>query len=140
MSKHIEKLKKELIELAAIVNSFKSEAVQVRILDRLLDLLTESTNKHEYEFGTKNSHSNDESTAATEPKKNGATKILHQLLQTDFFNEYRSISEIVEYCNEHFNADIKTTELSGILLKLVKENRLKRERSTENNRFKYVRA
>ncbi|MFB0494406.1 NTP pyrophosphatase (non-canonical NTP hydrolase) [Mucilaginibacter sp. OAE612] len=42
MSKHIEKLKKQLVEVAEVVNSFKSEAVQVRIIDRLLEVMIES--------------------------------------------------------------------------------------------------
>ena len=42
MSKHIEKLKKQLVEVAEVVNSFQSEAVQVRIIDRLLDVMIES--------------------------------------------------------------------------------------------------
>ena len=35
MSKQIEKLKKQLLEISEVVNSFKSEAVQVKIIDRL---------------------------------------------------------------------------------------------------------
>ena len=42
MSKHIEKLKKQLLEISEVVNSFRSEAVQVLIIDRLLDAIVES--------------------------------------------------------------------------------------------------
>ena len=41
MSKHIEKLKKQLSEISEVVNSFKSEAVQLKIIDRLLDVLVD---------------------------------------------------------------------------------------------------
>ena len=71
-------------------------------------------------------------------KKPGATKVLNQLLSSDFFNVARSISSIATYCKEHFDSDFKTSELSGILLKLANENKLRRERSVENNRFEYV--
>ena len=37
MNRQIEKLKKQLSEIAEVVNSFQSEAVQVRVVDRLLD-------------------------------------------------------------------------------------------------------
>jgi hypothetical protein len=37
MNRQIEKLKKQLTEIAEVVNSFQSEAVQVRVVDRLLD-------------------------------------------------------------------------------------------------------
>ena len=42
MSKHIEKLKKQLLEISEVVNSFRSEAVQVKVIDRLLDAMIES--------------------------------------------------------------------------------------------------
>jgi hypothetical protein len=73
-------------------------------------------------------------------KKPGATKVLNQLLSTDFFDISRSISSIANFCKDTYDSDFKTSELSGILLKLAKENKLRRERSNENNRFEYVRA
>jgi len=146
MSKHIEKLKKQLLEIAEVVNSFKSEAVQVRIIDRLLDAIAEN-DKAEPEgpeafvkkvHRSKNGEDDDQGSHGR--KKPGATKILNQLLSTDYFNTRHSISAIAEYCKEHYDSDFKTSELSGILLKLAKENKLKRERSNDNNRFEYVRA
>lgn len=148
MSKHIEKLKKQLLEISEVVNSFKSEAVQVRIIDRLLDAIVESE-KGEVEgadvFSKKGrkakSGDEDENASSSQGrKKPGATKILNQLLSTDFFNVRHSISSIADYCKDNFDSDFKTSELSGILLKLAKENKLRRERSNDNNRFEYVRA
>jgi hypothetical protein len=146
MSKHIEKLKKQLLEISEVVNSFRSEAVQVKIIDRLLDAIIESE-KGDIEGidafnkrGRKPKSGDDDENFSTGRKKPGATKILNQLLSTDFFNARHSISEIAEYCKEHYDSDFKTSELSGILLKLAKENKLRRERSNDNNRFEYVRA
>jgi hypothetical protein len=148
MSKHIEKLKKQLLEISEVVNSFKSEAVQVRIIDRLLDAIVES-DKGEIEgadvFSKKGrkprSGEEDDNAASSQGrKKPGATKILNQLLSTDFFNIRHSISSIADYCKENYDSDFKTSELSGILLKLAKENKLRRERSNDNNRFEYVRT
>jgi len=145
MSKHIEKLKKQLVEVAEVVNSFQSEAVQVRIIDRLLDVMIESerADADGSEIFSKKGRKlrlDDESSAAGGRKKPGATKILNQLLSTDFFDEQRSISSIASYCKEQFDSDFKTSELSGILLKLANENKLRRERSNENNRFEYIKA
>jgi hypothetical protein len=147
MSKHIEKLKKQLLEISEVVNSFRSEAVQVRIIDRLLDAIVES-DKGDPEVGDvfnkrgrkAKAGEDDENFSSIGRKKPGATKILNQLLSTDFFNTHHSISEIAEYCREHYDSDFKTSELSGILLKLAKENKLRRERSNDNNRFEYVKA
>jgi hypothetical protein len=145
MSKHIEKLKKQLLEISEVVNAFKSEAVQVRVVDRLLDVMVEleKSDGDAAEVFVKKSYKNrnDEGHYPFKgAKKPGATKILNQLLSTDFFDTARSISSIASYCRDTYDSGFKTSELSGILLKLAKENKLKRERSNENNRFEYVRA
>ncbi|MBK0378277.1 hypothetical protein [Mucilaginibacter segetis] len=144
MNKQIEKLKKQLTELAEVVNSFQSEAVQVRVIDRLLDEIMENekVDTEESEIFNKRAHKitggAENHTFVPGRKKPGATRILNQLLNSDYFKTPHSISAIAEYCREKFDSDFKTSELSGILLKLAKENRLKRERSNENNRFEYV--
>lgn len=147
MSKHIEKLKKQLLEISEVVNSFRSEAVQVKIIDRLLDAImepekgdVEGTDAYGKRGRKPKSGDDDENFSSSGRKKPGATKILNQLLSTDFFDIRHSISEIAEYCKEHYDSDFKTSELSGILLKLAKENKLRRERSNDNNRFEYVKA
>lgn len=145
MSKHIEKLKKQLVEVAEVVNSFQSEAVQVRIIDRLLEVMIESekTDPESAELFSKKGRKirlEDENGVMSGRKKPGATKILNQLLNTDFFDTQRSISSIANYCKDQYDSEFKTSELSGILLKLANENKLRRERSNENNRFEYVRA
>ncbi|MFD0767089.1 hypothetical protein ACFQZI_19685 [Mucilaginibacter lutimaris] len=143
MNRQIEKLKKQLTEIAEVVNSFQSEAVQVRVVDRLLDEIMETErgdaegseifNRRGRRTARENELNEDHGR-----KKPGATKVLNQLLNSDYFKTPHSISSIAEYCKEKFDSDFKTSELSGILLKLAKENRLKRERSNENNRFEYV--
>jgi hypothetical protein len=147
MSKHIEKLKKQLIEISEVVNSFRSEAVQVRVVDKLLEALLESEkvdNDNAELFnkrGYKQRLDSDGGYAGSKlGKKPGATKVLNQLLSTDFFDVPHSISSIADYCKENFDSEFKTSELSGILLKLANEGKLRRERSNENNRFEYVKA
>jgi hypothetical protein len=147
MSKHIEKLKKQLMEISEVVNSFRSEAVQVRVVDRLLEALMESEkaeNDGAELFNKKGGKLRQDTegsyAAARTGKKPGATKVLNQLLSTDFFDVARSISSIANYCKENFDSEFKTSELSGILLKLANEGKLRRERSNENNRFEYIRA
>jgi hypothetical protein len=54
MSRPIERLKKQLIEIAEVVNAFQSEAVQVRVVDKLLDAMIEFERSDEgYEIVTK---------------------------------------------------------------------------------------
>lgn len=134
------------MEISEVVNSFKSEAVQVKVIDRLLDAMAESE-KHDLEGseiylkrGRKLRTGIDDESSSFGRKKPGATKILNQLLATDYFDSRHSISAIADYCKDHYDSDFKTSELSGILLKLAKENKLKRERSHDNNRFEYVKV
>jgi hypothetical protein len=147
MSKQIEKLKKQLMEISEVVNSFKSEAVQLKVVETLLDTMLESEKLDGdspevfSKRGYRSRGSDDENySSARGAKKPGATKVLNQLLSTDFFDTARSISSIANYCKDNFDSEFRTSELSGILLKLAKENKLRRERSTENNRFEYIRA
>lgn len=144
MSKHIEKLKKQLTEVAEVVNAFKSEAVQLKIVDKLLDVLVDfdKADTDGADFLIKKIHKKsddlDNYPFFQNRKKPGATKVLNQLLDSDFFQTARTISSIAEHCKENFDSDFKTSELSGILLKLANENKLRRERSKDNNRFEYV--
>lgn len=134
MSKNTEKLKTQLLEISEVVNSFKSEAVQLRIIEKLLDTIAEENGDHT----TNNKQAN--SIEGISKKKPGATKILYQLLSGEYFSQARTISAIAEYCREQFKANFKTSELSGILLKLANENKLVRQRNHDNNRFEYVKA
>ncbi len=141
MNKYNEKFKKQLLEISEIVNSFKSEAVQVKLVDRLLDTMLDSEGSDTADVSRRiNPFKNYNQNSTGETKKMGATKILNQLLSTDFFSTPHSIANIAEYCREHYSAEFKTSELSGILLKLSNEHKLIRERSNESNRFEYVRA
>ncbi|MFD1255614.1 hypothetical protein ACFQ3S_02295 [Mucilaginibacter terrae] len=141
MSKQTEKLKKQLLEISDVINTFQSEAVQVKIIDRLLDNMIEWDNGDE-PFGRKTRNYSDEGAHQKDSssRKPGATKVLNQLLQTDFFDKPHSIADIATYCKDQYDSEFKTSELSGILLKLSNESKLRRERSEENNRFEYVRA
>jgi hypothetical protein len=147
MSKQTEKLKKQLIEISEVVNLFKSEAVQVKVIDRLLEVMIDGekseNDTHEVynKKGLKPRVNGSNYEHSIDRKKPGATKVLNQLLSTtDFFDTHRSISSIADYCKSNYDSDFKTSELSGILLKLANEHKLRRERSDTNNRFEYVKA
>jgi hypothetical protein len=115
MSKHIEKLKKQLTEISEVVNLFKSEAVQLRIVEKLLDVIADSDRSETegIEVISKKGHKlKTEDTQAVYDngrKKPGATKVLNQLLNSDFFYTPRSISSIANYCKDNFDSDFKTS-------------------------------
>ena len=148
------KLKNQLLDLAETLNAFKSEAVQLKIAERLLNVIfneeqepgDESPEQQENNFASRrakrinaNSRMQD-GTNTRERKSTGATKAMYRLLQSDFFDQPKTIAAIAERYNEEFNENFKTSEISGILLKSVKENLLKREKNQENKRYEYVKA
>lgn len=148
------KLKNQLLDLAETLNAFKSEAVQLKIAERLLDVFftdeqgpgDEDQEHQEASFTSRRAkriNTNgrmQEGTNMRERKSTGATKAMYRLLQSDFFNQPKSIAAIADRYNEEFNENFKTSEISGILLKSVKENLLKREKNQENKRYEYVKV
>jgi len=142
MSKQTEKLKKQLVEISDVINAFQSEAVQVKIIDRLLDMIDwDRDNDDSSSKKARNYHVEDGvQQRENASRKPGATKVLNQLLQTNFFDHPHSIADIATYCKDQYDSEFKTSELSGILLKLSNESKLRRERSEENNRYEYVKA
>jgi len=143
MSKQTEKLKKQLLEISDVINAFQSEAVQVKIIDRLLDTMIDWDRDSDEQSGKRvRSYQGEDGSQHRDAgsRKPGATKVLNQLLQTNFFDYPHSIADIATYCKDQYDSEFKTSELSGILLKLSNENKLRRERSEENNRYEYVKA
>jgi hypothetical protein len=154
MTKLDNNLKNQLLDLAETLNAFKSEAIQVKIADRLLDSIfadeEQVSAKSASEIGEQNfaarrakrvnHHQERLNNPTRERKPTGATKAMYRLLDTDFFDQPQSIAAIANRYKEEFNEDFKTSEISGILLKSVKENLLKREKNQGNKRYEYVKV
>lgn len=149
MTKLDENLKTQLIDLAEILNNFKSEAIQLKIAEKLLDnILFElpAVNQDVKDFASRRAKriNTNKDWISEQPyrerKPTGATKAMYRLLDTDFFDQPQSISAIANRYKEEFNEEFKTSEISGILLKSVKDNVLKREKNQSNKRYEYVKT
>jgi hypothetical protein len=121
-----EYLKKQLAELAEVINGFSSQAVQLIVIDRVLSQL---------EDGGPGEHI---VPIVRTPKRNGATKILNRLLESGFFDTERSISELAGFCAAHYDGPFYTNQLSGLLLSMVNKGTLLRTISPETNRYVYT--
>jgi hypothetical protein len=132
MDKQVQKLKDEFGSLAEAINAFKSEAVQIRVIDWLLNAVDSDKPGND-----KEEHSLFEQNLLPKVKRPGATKISNHILLTGFFDSPRSIAEIVNHGNNQFNTEIKASEVSGVLIQLLKNKRLKRERSENHRSFQY---
>ncbi len=130
MKNSLEGRKAQLKELAETVNLFKSEAVQLRVVDMLLGVLFRDTEQKPQESAQPIKRS-------VTRKKPGATKAVQLLIDTDYFAIPRKILEIATHCNKAHEIELTTGNLSGVLLKLFKEKGLDRRRSEIDNEFEY---
>ena len=140
MSKFLE-IKKQLEEIAPLVNSFKSEAVQLRVLEILLDgspiTFDESSSPGIAKKPKTNSQSmvrkNDISTKKSGKKArgDGARAILDQLVVGHFFSTPRTISAIIHHCDQHMARKFKQNEFSGKLARLTRSGALKRTKNKD---------
>jgi hypothetical protein len=67
----------------------------------------------------------------------GPSMILKQLVDNNFFSDKRTIGEVVDYCQNVYKYDYKSTDLSGTLAKLAKDGFLVRAKNPESNQFEY---
>jgi hypothetical protein len=152
MIKNFSKIKEQLIELSEVLNSFKSETVQVRLVELLFGEQGSKDEMDDVKPIVRRSRSEKpqqeveaKKTAAKTKKirrkrsndRPGPSVILKQLTESDYFSERRTISDIVAYCADTLKFNYKSTDLSGTLARLVKEEVLKREKNPETNQFEY---
>jgi hypothetical protein len=151
MIKNFEEIKHQLRELATAINSFKSEAVQLRIVELILaDGARHPASTADVETVVngrsrrRRQKSNAASTAAeTAPRAEGGTKrsrkttgsgpvsTLNDLLTDGFFAKKQTLSKIIEHCKTQKARLIKQSDLSGPLAKSVRDGRLKRQKNDE---------
>ncbi len=150
MIKNFEEVKKELGELAEVVNKFKSEAVQLRIVDLVFAGRSVPDEKEVDEengppLGKRTSKrrkaATSSSSAKVESKKprapgRGPKGALEQFIAEGFFNQKRTIGAVVEHCKVKAQ-NYKANELSGPLGRLVRGDKLSRSKNAESQ-FEYV--
>ena len=139
MDKYFERLVKQLQDISEVVSAFDSEAVQLRVVDQLLPFLERNGRRHNIDPENEQTSISKPSKSATAPKekKPGLKKSLMNLIEDSFFDEEKSIRDIVKQLNESGHEYV-ATQVSGILLTLVKEEQLARYQSSVNNRFVYI--
>lgn len=175
MMKDFKQTTEQLKELAKVLNEFKSETVQVKLLELLFDQAVELTVPETTKKAGQKAvvakpapEQEAETTQATttpkvpgrkpgrppkqkapqEPKprvsrkrsttRPGPSIILKQLIESNFFNDSRTIGDVVDYCMKMHNYEYKSTDLSGTLAKLAKDGILKREKNPKSNQFEYT--
>ncbi|MFP4471185.1 MAG: hypothetical protein ACLFPE_10900 [Bacteroidales bacterium] len=146
MIKDFKKSKEQLKELAEVLNDFKSEAVQVKLVELLFGNSMETETAAAETKPRRPGRPPKEKTAERKVTKRrvsnrpGPSVILNTLVDKNYFSDKRTIGDVVDYCMKMYNYEYKSTDLSGTLAKLAKEGVLKREKNPETNQFEYMNA
>jgi len=149
--KDLDSLKKNLAQVAEIVNAFKSESVQLRVLDYILETKIDNTSEAGELLGTKRKRGKKQTKNKTSKKEDGknkagrsakksrpfATAILDELLQSGFFDKKRTIADIISYTGPKMGHHYKTSEISTPLIRFVRDGKLNRDKNAENQ-FEYL--
>jgi hypothetical protein len=152
MIKNFEALKNQLRELSELVDLFKSEAVQLRLVELVLLGNTESPEESDDEPPAKPTRApgrarrrkggkGEEKTGqagATKARggRLGAQGALNQLIHEKFFANKQTIGAIIEHCKARKARTFKPNELSGVLARFTRDNRLKRD-TNKDGQYEY---
>jgi hypothetical protein len=149
MIKNFELIKKQLQELHPILNSFESEAVQLRIVELIFgaaqDVAEPVSSSEDKPRGRRRGSAkkaNGKAKAGTPTSKAprsgrpGPMTILNELADEGFFDEKRLLKDIVDHAKSQKARHFKQSDLSGPLGKLIRDKVLRREKNTDGQ-FEY---
>lgn len=150
MLKDFNKTKNQLKELASVLNTFKSEAVQVKIVELLFQgnpVEEVAYVKAEQPYMGIRKRGRPRKEEVVRParmvvkrtrRKVGPTQVLRRLMEENFFKTKRPIGDIVKYSNEKMNLPLKSNDFSGILMNYIREKKLTRDKNAETGQYEYM--
>ena len=144
-------VKKQLLELSEVVNKFKSEAVQLRIVDLVLGSPSNEAASSERRTGSEKTQASTKPRPKKKPKSQnkekapkksrasgmGAVAALSDLVDGDFFDKPKTINDIVTHCDEKLARRFKSNEFSGKLGRLTRDGVLDRKKNSDGQ-YEYV--
>jgi hypothetical protein len=149
-----EELKSELKEIADILNQFKSEAVQLKILEMLAGRITsepDTETKQKRKGTRKRKGAKEDDVPKDEPEKQnrsggvprgsggGAHAIIVRLLKEGFFDKPQTIGSITSHASERLGHHLKANECSPSLLRLLRGGSLTRSKNNDGQ-YEYTKA
>lgn len=158
MIKDFDTVRTQLRELAEVINAFKSEAVQLRIIDLViggaplagkLEILPpanpdeqtalKSRSRKRARKTTKldSTDAIPKTTRAPSKGRPGGRATLETLVTDGFFKSPKAIGQIVEHCDTSLAMKYKQSDFSGPLMRLVREKRLTRKKNPDGQ-YEYV--
>jgi len=157
MIENFDEVKRQLKELSSIVNAFKSEAVQLRLIDRIFDSVSAESasspseknsapNKRARKRSARSASTPNATVPATQrgsrgrsPSRLGGKATLTRLYEEGYFKKLHTINDIVQHAETNLATKLKQSDLSGPLARYVRDGKLKRKKN-KDNQYEYVEA
>lgn len=158
MVDNFDEVKSQLKELATVINTFKSESVQLRIIEIVLsganfpavekdaeEQLTEKRKPVRRRKRPTKAASNPTETADGNAKTKrrstglGAVATLGSVYDAGFFSKSRAIKDILNHCATNLARKIKVNEISGKLGRMVRNGELTRAKNSDGQ-YEYKNA
>lgn len=159
MIKDFDTVRSQLKELAEVINAFKSEAVQLRIIDLVIGgaplaaklevppIASIANPQVPPPKARKRARKNGKAGPALPSKTSrspakgrpGGKVTLGTLVADGFFKSPKTIGQIVEHCDTSRALKYKQSDFSGPLMRLVREKILTRKKNSDGQ-YEYVGA
>jgi len=153
MTSEFEETKKRLSELAVVINEFKSEAVQLKVLEWILkEWSTDSAARDSYKppiakkspakrkkapsSGASDVQIDKPPRSRTSGGRPGPGKMIDRLVSEGFFKSHRTISQITNYCKEKYAYIYALQDFSSTLGRAIRAGKLGREKN-QDNQYEY---
>ena len=149
MIKNFDVIKEQLRELAGLINTFKSEAVQLRLIELVFEAAEggsrdesggsgggtpDAGKPHKRKAQVKAAPGAKKEGAAAKSRggrRPGGKTTLDRLRGEGFFKKPKTIKQLVEHCDHNRALKYKQSDFSGALGRLTREGKLKRTKNTD---------
>jgi len=161
MIQNFDQVRAQLKDLAEVLNSYKSEAVQLRLVELIFDATarkaadsvagkvdpappaTAPRRRPTRKRATRKAVTDGDLSVAPKQRsangKLGAKATLARLYEQGFFKTPRTIGQVVEHCDHNLAAKFKSSDFSGPLARYTREQTLKRAKNGEGQ-YQYTQA
>lgn len=161
MIKNFDVIKIQLSELAPIINGFKSEAVQLKIIElvftgseeiEVIDTeMGEPKKRRKKPIGRKGKPSGvgggleNPQKGKNEGKRTGSSsrpgplEMVNRLISEGYFNKKKSLKDIMVYCKEKYAYVYRNNDFSPTLGRAVRSKLLNREKNAEGQ-YEYIKV
>ena len=145
MIKNFDVIKEQLKELAGVINSFKSEAVQLRLIELVFEAAEGGSDEESGRDApakedrprrqARKKAAKSPAAAATSKAKGsgrpGGKAMLDRLHGEGFFKKPKTIKQLVEHCEHNLAFKYKQSDFSGPLGRLTRDGKLKRTKNSD---------